>query len=177
MCYAVDLTDRLTRGLLCHVQWFSTYSRLLSNYMRRDKGIGMDLTLVHHPLFPCFVAANECCGTINSTTLLPRFCAVEARGSLELESSQSGTKQPVNAQQTFRLAFRQAVLTTVSCCCSCPAESLAAKCMAYPQMYVVGPAGLGCLLLVRQVVSLVGFRSADVDSVQYSRHSEAFVHP
>ena len=28
------------------VQWFSTYSRLLSNYMRRDKGIGMDLTLV-----------------------------------------------------------------------------------------------------------------------------------
>ena len=101
MCYAVDLTDRLTRGLLCHVQWFSTYSRLLSDYMRRDKGIGMDLTLVHHPLFPCFVAANECCGTDNSTTLLPRVCAVEARGSLELESSQSGTKQPVNAQQTF----------------------------------------------------------------------------
>ena len=30
----------------CRVQWFSTYSRLLSDYMRRDKGIGMDLTLV-----------------------------------------------------------------------------------------------------------------------------------
>lgn len=34
-----------TKACLC-VQWFSTYSRLLSNYMRRDKGIGMDLTLV-----------------------------------------------------------------------------------------------------------------------------------
>ena len=34
----------------CLMQWFSTYSRLLSDYMRRDKGIGMDLTLVH-PLF------------------------------------------------------------------------------------------------------------------------------
>ena len=28
------------------MQWFATYSRLLSDYMRRDKGIGMDLTLV-----------------------------------------------------------------------------------------------------------------------------------
>ena len=35
----------LTSSCLC-MQWFSTYSRLLSDYMRRDKGIGMDLTLV-----------------------------------------------------------------------------------------------------------------------------------
>ena len=42
------------------MQWFSTYSRLLSDYMRRDKGIGMDLTLVRIPSFSHPVAPTEC---------------------------------------------------------------------------------------------------------------------
>jgi len=30
------------------VQWFNTYGQLLGGYMRRDTGVGMDLTLVRH---------------------------------------------------------------------------------------------------------------------------------
>ncbi len=44
------------------LQWFTTYSQLLSGYMRRDTGIGMDLTLVR-TMLPrkclCFYVCKE----------------------------------------------------------------------------------------------------------------------
>lgn len=39
-------------AVLC-LQWFNTYSQLLSGYMRRDTGVGMDLTLVRTQSFFC----------------------------------------------------------------------------------------------------------------------------
>ncbi|CAL5228002.1 g11057 [Coccomyxa viridis] len=52
------------------IQWFSTYSRLLSDYMRRDKGIGMDLTLdTQPPKAPdMFVRVLQDCGNVAFST-------------------------------------------------------------------------------------------------------------
>lgn len=33
------------------VQWFNTYGQLLGGYMRRDTGVGMDLTMVRRSSF------------------------------------------------------------------------------------------------------------------------------
>ena len=36
----------MTHVLASRVQWFKQYDQLLSGYMRKDTGVGMDLTLV-----------------------------------------------------------------------------------------------------------------------------------
>ena len=133
MCYGPQSPCTDLGILLCHVQWFSTYSRLLSDYMRRDKGIGMDLTLVHTPLFPCCAAANGLPGTVLSSILpgsahfkrgdcLARVWPVWNQVGISTCSTCSDVIQTRSSHRSFFYG---------------PPSSQLASCMQHPQMHIV----------------------------------------
>ena len=65
-------------GVLCQ-QWFKLYDQLLSGYMRKDTGVGMDLTLVCLP--PC-PACGQPHGMLHSTCACCRCMARNSNASL-----------------------------------------------------------------------------------------------